>query len=173
VEANLAESRVDLQYVYEINAEGDIMRRLDMRGRSPLFIGLALSAMVTATGSTNAQSVPNLVGTWKGTAQAIQMGVNPYRAPPSSAPVFSTNPMEFTVTIVEQKDNRFTGKKAAGERSETLIGAISPNNQSGVILDDDGQYLFTLRDQNTLDVCYNHLNPSGKVVACYTWKRSL
>jgi hypothetical protein len=122
---------------------------------------------------SSAQTAPNLVGTWKGMAQAVHMGVNPYRVPSSSAPVFSASTMEFTVTIVEQKDNRFTGKKSGGERTETLIGAISPNNQSGVMLDDDGQYLFTLRDQNTLDVCYNHLNPSGKVVACYTWKRGM
>jgi hypothetical protein len=142
-----------------------------MAGSSLLFVGLVVGAMGAVSAPGRAQSAPNLVGTWKGTAQAVQMGVNPYRTPPSSAPNFSTSAMEFTVTIAEQKDNRFTGKKTAGDRSETLIGAISPNNQGGVMLDDDGQYLFTIRDQNTLDVCYNHLNPSGKVVACYTWKR--
>lgn len=147
------------------------MRHLGMPGCSLLIVGLVAAAMGAASDPASAQSGPNLVGTWKGMAQAVQMGVNPYRAPPSSAPVFSASAMEFTITIVEQKDNRFTGKKTAGDRSETLIGAISPNNQGGVMLDDDGQYLFTIRDPNTLDVCYNHLNPSGKVVACYTWKR--
>lgn len=149
------------------------MRLRSVRGRTQLLFGLVVGSMATFSGPLGAQTAPNLVGTWKGTAQAIHMGVNPYRAPASSAPVFSASPMEFTVTIVDQKDNRFTGKKTSGERSETLIGAISPNNQSGVMLDDDGQYLFTLRDQNTLDVCYNHLNTSGKVIACYTWKRNM
>lgn len=147
------------------------MRHLGMPGRGLLLVGLVAGAMGAVSDPARAQSAPNLVGTWKGMAQAVQMGVNPYRAPPSSAPVFSPSAMEFTITIAEQKDNRFTGKKTAGDRSETLIGAISPTNQSGVMLDDDGQYLFTIRDANTLDVCYNHLNPSGKVVACYTWRR--
>ena len=149
------------------------MLLLSTKGRSHLFVGLVLGAIGAVSEPSIAQSAPNLVGTWKGTAQAIHMGVNPYRAPASSTPVFSGTPMEFTITIVEQKDNRFTGKKTAGERSEVLFGAISPTNQSGVMLDDDGQYLFTVRDQNTLDVCYNHLNLSSKVVACYTWKRSM
>ena len=149
------------------------MHHCGMRGSTQLLVGLVVGAMGTVSSPVGAQSAPSLVGTWKGMAQAIHMGVNPYRAPASSAPVFSASPMEFTVTIVDQKDNRFTGKKSAGDRTETLIGAISPNNQSGVMLDDDGQYLFTLRDPNTLDVCYNHLNTSGKVVACYTWKRSM
>ena len=143
------------------------------RDRNLLVVILVLGAMGAISDPSSAQTAPNLVGKWKGMAQAVHMGVNPYRVPSSSAPVFSASTMEFTVTIVEQKDNRFTGKKSGGERTETLIGAISPNNQSGVMLDDDGQYLFTLRDQNTLDVCYNHLNPSGKVVACYTWKRGM
>jgi hypothetical protein len=34
----------------------------------------------------------------------------------------------------------------AGDRSETLVGAISPNNQGGVMLDDDGQHPFTIRE---------------------------
>ena len=138
-----------------------------------LFLGaVTLGAMGAVCEPTWAQNAPNLVGTWKGTTQAIHVGVNPYRSPASSTPVFSSSTMEFAITIVEQKDNRIIGKKTSGERSETLIGAISPNNQNGVMLDEDGQYLFTIRDPNTLDVCYNHLNPTSKVVACYSWKRS-
>ena len=86
-------------------------------------------------------------------------------------PVLSSNEIEFTFTIAEQKGNRFSGTSSDGKRVETLIGAISPNNQSGVILDDDGQYLFTIRDRDTLDACYFHLNPSSKVVACDALKR--
>ena len=43
----------------------------------------------------------------------------------------------------------------AGKLSETLIVFI----------------VFTVRDNDTLDTCYRHLNPPSKVVACYAWKR--
>jgi hypothetical protein len=140
--------------------------------RGLVLASLVLGALGAGSGSPRAQDAPNLVGTWKGMPQSVHIGINPYRSPDSTAPVFSSATMEFTLTITEQKDNRFSGKKSGGQRSETVIGAISPNNQGGVMLDDDGQFLFTIRDANTLDVCYNHLNPSSKVVACYALRRS-
>jgi hypothetical protein len=54
---------------------------------------------------------------------------------------------------------------------ETLIGAISPDNKGGVVLDDDGEYLFTIRDNDTLDAWYRHHTSASRVVACYAWKR--
>ena len=36
---------------------------------------------------------------------------------------------------------------------------------------DDGQYVFTIRDNDTLDSCYSHSNAKSKVVSCYGWKR--
>ena len=132
-----------------------------------LSLVLALSSL-----PARAQEVPSLVGTWKGTAQAVTLGANPYReSTQQQTPIFSSREIEFTFTITEQKGNRFSGSSSDGNRRETLIGALSPNNQGGIILDDDGQYLFTVRDRDTLDACYFHLNPSSKVVACYAWKR--
>ena len=130
-----------------------------------LSLALVLPALPAA-----AQEAPNLVRTWKGTAQAVSIGANPYREN-SAGPRFSTNVLEFTFTITEQKDNRFSGASSDGKRQETLIGALSPNNQGGVILDDDGQYLFTIRDRDTLDACYFHHTSGSRVVACYAWKR--
>src|SRR5262249_47742492 len=104
------------------------MLSLSNKYRSLVLGVVALAAMGAAGETPRAQNAPTLVGTWKGTTHAIHVGVNPYRSPASSAPVFSTSTMEFAITIVEQKDNRIVGKKTSCERSETLIGAISPNN---------------------------------------------
>lgn len=60
--------------------------------------------------------------------------------------------IDFTFTITGQQGNRIAGQSTGGARAETLIDAISPTNKSGTILDDDGQYLFTIRDTDTLDV---------------------
>jgi len=130
------------------------------------------AVVVSSSGASRAQEMFNLVGTWKGTAQAVHVGDNPYRATEGFGPSFSASAIEFTFTITDQRGNRFSGHSSDGKRTETLIGAISPNNRSGVVVDDDGQYLFNVRDSDTLDVCYSHLNLSGKVASCYEWKRS-
>jgi hypothetical protein len=132
----------------------------------------ALSGLIAlAAGSARAQEPPNLIGTWKGSTQAVYIGSNPYRVAEKTGPNFSTTPIEFTYSITEQKGNVFAGTSGAGKFSETLIGAISPDNRSGVMSDDDGQYTFTIRDSNTLDICYQHSFPTSRVAACWTIKR--
>jgi hypothetical protein len=133
---------------------------------------LCTGALAISGSPARAEEPLNLVGTWKGVAQAVHRGTNPYRPAEQSGPNFSSEPLEFTFTITTQRDNRFSGQSSDGKRTETLIGAISPNNKNGIILDDDGQYLFTVRDSDTLDACYSHSNANSKVVACYEWKRS-
>lgn len=147
------------------------MRHLSRRAGSLALAGILIGAMGVASTPLHAQQAPNLVGTWKGMAQSVHLGTNPYRPSEGAGPVFSSDAIEFTFTIAEQKDNRFSGKSTDGKRSETFVGAISPNNQTGVIIDNDGQYLFAIRDPNTIDACYSHLHPTSKVVSCYTWKR--
>jgi hypothetical protein len=93
------------------------------------------------------------------------------RATPKRGVNFSSDVREFTFVIKEQQGNRFSGESTDGKRTERIIGGISPDNRSGIVLDDDGQYLFTIRDNNTLDACYSHSNPKSKVVSCYSWIR--
>ena len=89
-----------------------------------------------------------------------------------TGPNFPENGIEFTYTITEQHGNRFAGTASGGKFSETLIGAISPDNQSGLMLDEDGEYSFTIRDADTLDTCYRHSFPTSRVVACWQLKRA-
>jgi hypothetical protein len=135
---------------------------------------LAMAALVTAAAPALAQQPPpNLVGTWKAVSPgAAVVGSNPYHPGATQAESHFTEPLEFTITISEQKANRFKGKLTDGKRTENLIGAISPNNLVGVALDDDGQYVFTIRDIDTLDVCYSHATQGSKVAACFPWTRS-
>ena len=56
--------------------------------------------------------------------------------------------------------------------AETIIGMLSPDGHTAVMLDDDGQYSMTLVDPNTIDMCYHHLYPTSKVVACFQAKRT-
>jgi len=132
---------------------------------------LAVAAMAAIPGVADAQGIPMLVGTWKGTAYAVSVGSNPYRTPDTKEPNFPSDALEFTFVIREQHDSRFSGTSTAGRLTETLIGAISPDNKGGVVLDDDGEYIFTIRDEDTLDACYRHRTAASRVVSCYAWKR--
>jgi hypothetical protein len=97
----------------------------------------------------------------QGTAYAVFLGSNPYPTVGEPSCTFTTR----------NNENWFSGESTAGGRTEQLVGAISPDNRSGVVLDDDGQYLFTIRDGDTLDTCYSHAKAESKVVSCYAWKR--
>src|SRR5215204_263000 len=103
---------------------------------------------------------------------AVHIGSNPYRAAERNGPNFPPNGIEFTYSITEQQGNRFAGTSTNGKFTETLIGAISPDNRSGIILDDDGKYTFTVRDADTLDICYRHSFPTSRVVGCWPLTRS-
>ena len=134
-------------------------------------IGFSIVAMMAMVWSHQAlaQQVPNLVGTWKASAKAVSFGTNPYRKQEGTGPYFSKEILEFTFKITDQQDARFAGTLSAGKRTETLIGALRPPNFSeGIFIDDDGHYLLTVRDASTIDLCYYHINPKSKVVACYT-----
>jgi hypothetical protein len=61
---------------------------------------------------------------------------------------------------------------SGGKFQETIIGTLAPNAHTAVMLDDDGQYSMTLVDLNTIDMCYSHLYPTSKVVACFRAKRT-
>lgn len=133
-----------------------------------LACGLIVSMSLPAT----AQQPPNLVGTWKGMGNVAHIGPTPYRAAKGSGANLPANDIEFTYVITNQQGNRFAGESSAGKFKETIIGAVQPDNRGGIMLDDDGQYFFTLVDPNTMDVCYNHHYPTSKAVGCFRVTRS-
>ncbi len=134
-------------------------------------VGALAGASCLLAVPAGAEDAPNLVGTWKGGAQAVHIGPNPYRLPDGNNPTFGDSVIEFTYVIEKQEGTRFAGH-TEGKFVETIIGALQPPAfNSGVFLDDDGTYQFTLRDENTMDLCYSHLYPTSKVVACYTLTR--
>ncbi|MGE3988047.1 hypothetical protein [Pseudorhodoplanes sp.] len=133
--------------------------------------GVLCAAVTFAAHSAFAQTTPpNLVGTWKGKAEAVIIGANPYRVTESPGPNFG-GAMEFTYIIKQQQGVRFTGELSA-KVTETIIGTLRPPEfRSGIMLDNDGEYDFTLRDATTMDVCYRHINLTSKAVACWTMQK--
>ena len=123
--------------------------------------------MFAAT-SASAQTPPNLVGTWKGKAEAVFVGPTPYRVAEGTGPNFGGE-IEYSYVVKEQKGARFSGEQSAGKVTEMIIGTLRPPEyRSGIVLDHDGESDFTLRNATTMDVCYRHTNMTSKVVACFT-----
>ena len=138
------------------------------RALANLFAACAALTMVGGAGLAHAQEIPDLVGTWEGETQAVYIGPNPYRLPEKTGPNFGDNFIKFTYVVKEQVGTRFAGE-TAGAFTETFIGALKPPDyRSGIFVDLDGQYEFTLRDETTIDMCYWHQYPASKVVACWT-----
>jgi hypothetical protein len=128
------------------------------------------AAVMFAAPIASAQTPPNLVGTWKGKAEAVFIGPTPYRTATGTGPNFGDS-MEYTYIMKEQKGARFTGE-LSGKITETIIGTLRPPEfKSGIILDSDGVADFTIRDAKTMDVCYHHTNMTSKVVACFTLEK--
>jgi hypothetical protein len=125
-----------------------------------------------ATGLAQAQEPPNLVGVWKGSSLAVGIGSTPYRVPDGPGPTFYEQAQEYTYNFTEQKGARFIGTLTAGKGTETVLGSFQPPYfTGGIFIDDDGHYTFTMRDATTMDLCYDHLYPKSKVVACFTLKK--
>jgi hypothetical protein len=133
-----------------------------------LGFGFLAPAALPAT----AQQIPDMVGNWKGMLSAVHIGSNPYRVAQGNGVQFPPNEIEFTYAVKEQPGNRFAGESSGGNFKETIIGALKPDNKSGIMLDDDGRYDFTLVDANTMDVCYGHQFPTSRVVSCFRLTRS-
>lgn len=126
--------------------------------------------IVALSGPAFSGEAPDMLGKWIGTVDsAIHAGTTPYRtAEPGKKITFAKEAMTFTLDIKEQQGARFGGELSNTKRSETLIGHLYPDNKSGVMLDEDGRYYFTLSDAVTMQVCYDHATPDSKVIACWT-----
>jgi len=73
-----------------------------------------------------------------------------------------------TLVITEQQGNTFVARlkrsNATGDEEEPLWGAFTPGARLMMGADDEGTYIFTLLDQNTLDYCYSETRPSPRAV---------
>jgi hypothetical protein len=113
---------------------------------------------------------PDLIGTWKGTGFAVRLGPSHYRTTKDVEAAFPDKAVEFTYVIKEQHGHRFAGEMTSERGKRTFIGAMQQDNRGGIILDNDGQYIFTLIDPNTIDMCYSCQYPDNKRVACFRLK---
>ena len=97
----------------------------------------------------------SLVGTWVGERDRI-------------ARVEGRRGGQATLVITQQQGRTFTGhlkrSNLTGDEVEPLWGAFSPDARLIMGSDDEGTYMFTLIDPNTLDYCYSETGASPRTV---------
>jgi len=131
-----------------------------------IFVGALLLAAPAAA------QPPDLIGTWRGTGYAVRLGPSHYRTSKDIEAAFPDKAVEVTYVISEQHDRRFAGESTGRKGKQTFIGALQQENRGGVILDSDGQYIFTLVDPDTIDMCYSCQYPDNKQITCFRLKRA-
>ena len=118
---------------------------------------LSYAAILAVAGSTMAfgQDAVSLVGTWTGQRDRI-------------AKVEGRRGGLATLVVTEQQGNTFAGRlkraNATGDEEEPLWGAFTPGGKLMMGSDDEGTYIFSLIDQNTLDYCYSETGKSPRTV---------
>jgi hypothetical protein len=111
-------------------------------------------AMALATPALSADE-PSLVGTWTGQRDRI-------------AKVEGRRGGLATLVITEQQGFTFKGhlkrSNPTGDEDEPLWGAFTPGARLMMGSDDEGTYIFSLVDPNTLDYCYSETGASPRTV---------
>src|SRR6516164_3428144 len=111
-------------------------------------------AILAATPVFAADSV-SLVGTWTGQRDRI-------------AKDEGRRGGLATLVITDQQGNTFAGRlkraNATGDEEEPLWGAFTPGAKLMMGSDDEGTYIFSLIDRNTLDYCYSETGASPRTV---------
>jgi hypothetical protein len=139
-------------------------------------IALMLAVVFAAT-AAQAQSVPDLKGTWNGKGKSLVFGTNPHH--PGSPPDPATprvRDVEFTLVITNQDGALAWGYSfsSVANTREPMALAIAADGKSVIGSDTDGSYRLTLVSGDRMDMCYTHtgLSPSKSIVAtCYMMNR--
>jgi hypothetical protein len=128
--------------------------RLDMKALVYSAIIAALVSPLVPVPAVGDTSV-SLVGTWTGPRDRI-------------AKVEGRRGGLATLVITQQQGNTFIGRlkraNPTGDEEEPLWGAFTPGGRLIMGSDEEGTYMFSLIDQNTLDYCYSETGASPRTV---------
>jgi hypothetical protein len=113
-------------------------------------------------------AIPNLIGEWSGTAEAVVIGSGGYRPGTKTLedPPF-TDQRVFNYSIKGQDGRRFWGVIESGSRTEPLAGAISLDGKTAYGADTDGSFHFAIRAADEIELCYTQAanGPTQQIVA--------
>lgn len=132
---------------------------------------ITTAALMPGYGS--ADTVPDLKGTWVTTStdDSVVYGQSEHHSESKQDTLFfSHGPDQFTLVIDQQEGRRFAGKFSSPSASEIVVGVLSPDLQSGVLVAHEGQHTFKLVGKDRMEKCYTQSSPH-MVAACATWEK--
>ena len=140
------------------------------------YVATALALLLGAS-AAQAQSYPDLKGTWIGKGKSVVYGTNPHH--PGTAPNETTpriREFEFTVTVTGQDGSLVWGQSqsSVAATKEPFAWAIASDRKTIIGADTDGYQRATVMSADRMVLCYVHagLGPSKSIVAnCGTFDR--
>jgi hypothetical protein len=119
-----------------------------------------------------AQTAPSMLGTWKidsASSTVLGKGAHHPAKDKKDSEIRFTKPV-MTLVIDRQEGANFAGTLSSGSHKEIILGAIAPDLQGGVMVDEDGTHTFKIVNANTIQNCYVQM-AKPKLAACWTGKR--
>lgn len=123
----------------------------------------------TVKTTTQRTEIPNLVGKWSGTGEAIVFGDLQHREKTTNHTFTS---MKFDIQITEQKGRVFYGTRSSAKSSENIVGYIAYNNTDIHFVDHDGSFQAKLTDDGSLEVGYLEEGTTSRVAAICVYTKT-
>ena len=131
--------------------------------------GIITALLAPATVASAQTAVPDLKGSWSGTAEIVHRSDVAEHIAPSAKPAFVTLP--FTITIEQQEGPGFAGTLASARASDPLIGRIRSDGRRLHMVDDDGTLTGELLGPDEMELCRTEVTPHSMNVYCATLTR--
>ena len=131
--------------------------------------GIIVALLAPATVASAQTDVPDLKGSWSGTAEIVHRSDVAEHIAPSAKPAFVTLP--FTFTIEQQEGPGFAGTLASARASDPLIGRIRSDGRRLHMVDNDGTLTGELRGPDEMELCRTEVTPHSMNVYCATLTR--
>ena len=134
------------------------------------WIGTGIVALLAPATIASAQTpVPDLKGTWSGTAEIVHRSDVAEHIDPSPKPTFLTLP--FHITIEQQEGRGFAGSLASARATDPLIGRVQLDGRRLHMVDDDGTLTGELVGPDEMELCRTEVTPHSMNVYCATLTR--
>ena len=140
-------------------------------------LAATLALIGATTAAAQAQTVPDLKGTWTGTGKSVVFGTHPHHPGESGAADTPRLRDIEALHVVTGQEGRLAwghSSSAVADTREPFAWAISRDNRTIVGSDMDGYFRIALISANRMEKCYTHagVSPSKSVVAtCYVMDR--
>ncbi len=131
--------------------------------------GIVAAMLAPATVASAATDVPDLKGSWSGTAEIVVRSEVAEHVAPSAEASFVK--LEFTITIEQQEGHAFSGTLASARATDPLIGMVRSDGKRLHMVDNDGTLTGEVVGPDEMEVCRTEVTPESMSAYCATFTR--